>query len=120
MPALLLEDLWRQARKEHRIEVDVYQVVKILNVLARDRIAGLVGKRHRIEKGIERALHQLDERLLDLIFARSTQHRVLENMSDAGRICRRRAEADAEHLVLVAIEEREQLGAGIEMPIEAS
>src|ERR1700730_12087895 len=109
MPALLLEYLRCQSRKEHRIQIDIDQVVEILDILARDRVAGLVRKRHGVEKRIERALHQLDERLLDRIFARAAQHGVLENMGDAGGIGRRSCEADAEYLVFVATQQREQL-----------
>src|SRR5262249_1183270 len=117
MPALLLEYLRCQPRKEHRIQIDVDQVVEILDVLARDRIAGLVWKRHGVEKRVERTLHQLDERLLDRIFARAAQHRVFENMSDAGGIRRRGYETDAKYLVFVAIGEREQLGTGLYLPV---
>src|SRR5215475_5197068 len=100
MPALLLKDLWRQARMEHCIQIDVDEVIEILDVLARYRIAGLVRERHGIEKSVKRALHQFDKGLLDRVFARSAQHRVLQDVGNARGIRRRRAEADTEHLVL--------------------
>src|SRR5260370_387162 len=56
MPAFLLEDLRRQARLEHRIQIDIDKIVEILNILACHRIARLIRKRHGIEKGIERTL----------------------------------------------------------------
>jgi hypothetical protein len=61
---------------------------------------------------LRRALHQLDERLLDRIFARAAQYRVFQNMGDARRIRSRGGEADAEHLVFVTVDQRKQLGTG--------
>src|SRR5262252_57048 len=119
MPALLLEDLRRQARMEHRIEIHVDEVVEVLNILACYRIAGLVRKRHGIEKSVERALQQFDKRLFDRIFARSAQYRVLQDVGDTGGIRRRSTESDAEHLVFIGVDEGDQLRAGGDMVIIA-
>src|SRR5262249_10472800 len=105
------------ARMEHGVEVDVDQVVEILQVLARDRIAGLVRICHGVEEGIERALHQLHKRVLDRVLARPAQHGMLQDVGDAGRVARQGPEGDAEYLILVIIDEREQFGAGPRMAI---
>jgi hypothetical protein len=118
MPALLFEGVRADARVEHGVEIDIDQVVEILQILARDRVTGLVGIGECVEEGVERALHQLDERVLDGIFARSAQHRMLEDVCNARRVRGHRAERHPEHLVLVAVDEREELRAGLGMAIE--
>ncbi len=118
VPAFLPEGVLRDQREEHRVEIDVDEIVEVLEVLAGDRIGGLVRKGHGVEEGVHRALDQLDERLLDRIFARPAEHRMLEDMRDARRILGRRLEGDAEHLVLVVIDEAQHLGAGLLVPVE--
>jgi hypothetical protein len=56
---------------------------------------------------------EFPKRLVDRIFARAAQHRVLENMGGAGGTRRRDCETDANYLVFVAIDKREQLGTGL-------
>jgi len=109
VPALLLEVVRRQAREEHRVEVHIDQVVEVFQVLAGDRVDGLVGVGHRVQKGLKRALDQLDKRIFERIFARAAQHGVLEDMRDPGRVRRRRAESDPKDLVLIIILKREHL-----------
>jgi len=44
MPALLREGVRREKRMEHRVEIDVDEIVEVLQVLAGDRVAGLIRK----------------------------------------------------------------------------
>ncbi len=46
---------------------------------------GLVRKGHRIKKGVQRPLDELDEWFLDRVLARAAKHCVLEDVGDAGR-----------------------------------
>src|SRR5215831_177114 len=111
MPTFLLKGVCSDPRIKNRIKINIDEVVKIPEILACDRIAGLVRKGHCIEESVQRAFHELDKWFFHRVLARAAKHSVLENVDDAGRITRRRAKSDAEHLVLVVIDEREQLGA---------
>ena len=73
MPALLLQDKWGEARIEDSVEVDIYQVVEILEVLARHWITGLVRVSEGIEKGLKGTFHQLHKWLLNGVFARAAK-----------------------------------------------
>ncbi len=53
VPSLLFQDLAGQAGMEDRVQIDVNEVVEVLQVLAGDRVRGLVGKRHCIEERVE-------------------------------------------------------------------
>ena len=112
MPSLLLQHLEREGGKKDRVEIHVDQIVKVLQILAGHRITGPIRIGEGVEKGIERPLEQLDERLLHRVFAGAAQHGVLHDMGHARRIGHRRAEIDAEHLVLVFIDQRQQFGTG--------
>ena len=112
VPAFLLEDVRRDARVEHGVEVDVDQVVEIPEVGRGHGVAGLVRVGEGVEEGLQRAFEQFDEGLLDGVFARAAQDRVFEDMGHAGGVGRRRAEADAEDLVGVVEGEGEDLRPG--------
>ena len=106
MPTFLLEGVRSDPRIKNRVKIDIDEVVEIPEILACDRIAGLVRKGHRIEEGVQRAFHELDEWFLHRVLARAAKHGVLKDVGDAGRVARRRAKSDAKHLVLVVIDER--------------
>src|SRR5690606_5137725 len=55
----------------------------------------------------------------DRKFFRSAQHRMFENVRQAGGILRRCGKGDAEHLVLVVIDERKHLRPGLFVPVMA-
>ncbi len=103
MPSLLLEHMGREARIKDRIKIDINQVVKVLQVLACHRVAGFIRIGEGIEEGLQRTLQELHERLLDRVLARTAQDRVLKNVRHAGRVRDRRAEGNAEDLVLVPV-----------------
>ncbi len=67
MPALLTEGVLViiDQRTEHRVGVDRHQVHQILVVHARHGIHRLVGEGHRVEKGVQRAFHQLDKGIVN-------------------------------------------------------
>ena len=119
MPAFLPEGVFRDQRKQHRIEIHINEVVKVLQVLARHRIGGLVRKCHGVEEGVERPLQQFDEGLLHRIFAAAAQDRMFEDMRHPGRILGRGLEGDAENLVLVVIAERQHFRPGPFVAVEA-
>ena len=103
MPAFLAEDipLFIDVRIEHRVQIDVHQVLEIRVVAARHRVNSLVRISHSIEEGVERTLHKFDKRILDRKIPGAAQHRVLDDMCNAGGILRRRAESDIEYLVVI-------------------
>ncbi len=111
MPPLLGQLLRRQQRVEDGVDVDVEQVVEVLQVGAGCRVDCLVGEGHGVDKRRQRAFHQFEERVLERVFLRTGQHHVLQNVGQAGGVGGRRAEVDAEHLVLVVVLQREELRA---------
>ena len=118
-PAFLRQHARRDARVEDRVQVDVDQVVKILQILAGDRISGLVRVGHGVEEGVERAARQLDEGVLDRVLARAAKHGMFEDVRQAAGIRRRRGEGDAEDLVAVLVFERDELRAAALMAKDA-
>ena len=111
MPPLLHEHLRILTHRwvKHRIQIDIHQILKIAVIAACHGVHRLIGERHRIEERIERALHELHERLLQRILARAAEHGVLHDMRHPRIIDRRRAEADRKHLVVVCRLQKEQL-----------
>ena len=103
VPAFLLQGVFWDKRVEHGVEIDVDQVVEILQVLAGNWIAGLVGVGEGIQEGVERAFGQFNERLFDRIFARAAQDGMFHDVSDAVGRFGRRAERDAKDFVLVRV-----------------
>jgi hypothetical protein len=85
MPAFLIERAWRDPRIENRVKINIDQVVEISEILTCGRILGLVRKGHRIKKGVQRPLYELDEWFLDRVLARAAKHCVFEDVGDAGR-----------------------------------
>ena len=115
VPALLHEDLrvLAHVRVEDGVEVDVHEVLEVLVVAAGHRVHRLVRIRHRIEEGVERALDELDERLLERVLARAAERRVLNDVRDARIVDRRRTERDREDLIVVIVLEEEQARAAL-------
>lgn len=108
------------ARVQHGVEVHVDEVVEVGQVGRRDGIAGAVRVREGVEERVERALHQLDERLLDRVLAAAAEHRVLEDVRDALAVVDGRAEHRAKGLVLVVRGDAgDDLGSGLVVDVEA-
>ena len=119
VPALLLEHARPELREEHGVEVDIDEVVEVLRVLRRDRVARLVRHREGVEEGLQRALEQLDERLLERVLARAAEDAVLEDVRHAGVVGRQRGERDAEDLVVVVRRRhRQDLRSGLAVAVE--
>ena len=119
VPTFLAQVVRRDERVKDRVQVDLDQVVEVLQVGARHRVGRLVGRGEGVEKGVQRPLEQLHEGLLERILLRAAQHRVFQDVGNTGRVGRRRAERDAEDLVLVVVFQREHFGARLRMPVEA-
>ena len=66
MPALLTQGVFVlvEGRIEHSVQIDVHQVMEILIVAAGNWIHGLIREGHSVQKGVQRALDQIHERLL--------------------------------------------------------
>ena len=122
MPPLLLENsaLLVNRRVKHRVEVHVHEVLEVLLVGRGDRVHGFVGKRHRVQEGLHRALQQIDERLLDGELARAAQNRVLEDVENAGVVRGGGFEGDGKRLVRIVVFQIQQSGAAYGMPHHVS
>mmetsp|Transcript_47425 Transcript_47425/g.153933 ORF Transcript_47425/g.153933 Transcript_47425/m.153933 type:complete len:580 (+) Transcript_47425:1475-3214(+) len=123
VPPLLLEDPrpldWvKHAREKARVEIHRDEVEKVLLVLAGDRVHCPVRAGHRIQKGLERALEELDEGLLQRVSPRAAQHRVLEDVRHARVVLWERPEVAREDLVLVRGVDGEHLRRGRLVPVE--
>ncbi len=116
VPALLLENFFRDTRKKNRVQVYVRQVSEVLEIGAGHGVAGLIRIGEGIEKGLQGAFEQFDKGLLDRVFFRAAEHAVFKNMGHAGGIGRGRAKGNAENLVLVIIKDGEQGRARCLMP----
>ena len=104
MPALLIENIrvGEDARAEYRIEIYLHEIEIILLHAARDRIESLIRICHSVEECVHRRLEKLDERLLDRIFVRAAEHRVLKYVEDTSIVLRQSPESYREELVLLA------------------
>ena len=118
MPALLAENVLFlvDIGIEHRVQIHVHQVPEVGVVAAGHGIHGLVRIGHRVQECIERSLDQLQEGVLDREIPRPAQYCVLDNMRDAGRILRRRAESDIKHFIVVVTGKKGHSGACLSVP----
>ena len=103
---------------EDSVRVDVDQIVEILLVLAGHDIACAVGIREGIQKSLQTALQKLDEWILGLVFAATTENAVFQDVRDTRRVRGRGAEGDAKYLVVVITGDRKQLGAALLVLVE--
>mmetsp|Transcript_615 Transcript_615/g.1804 ORF Transcript_615/g.1804 Transcript_615/m.1804 type:complete len:210 (-) Transcript_615:207-836(-) len=108
MPTFLLEDLhvlWvgllRAPWVEHRIQVNVHEIVKVPRVAGGHRVARPVRVSERVEERVQTRFHELHEGLLDRVLPRPAQHRVLQNVRHPRRVLHRRPEHGTKGLVLV-------------------
>mmetsp|Transcript_101881 Transcript_101881/g.287458 ORF Transcript_101881/g.287458 Transcript_101881/m.287458 type:complete len:365 (-) Transcript_101881:19-1113(-) len=86
---------------QHGVEIDVDEVVKILEVATRHRVASTIGKRHRVQERLQARLQELYKGLLEGVLAAAAKDGVLQDVGDAVRVFRRGAEHHAKGLVLV-------------------
>ena len=82
--ALLTEHRLLHQREEYRVTVHLHQVEQIAGHGAARRVDGLVRIGHRIHEGVEAAFDEPDQRVLDPEALRAAEHRVLQNMGNAG------------------------------------
>ena len=117
MPAFLFENAFLPVNIgiQDRVQIHVHQVFEIRIIAAGDRVDGLVGIGHGVEEGIERALGQLNKRILDREIPGSAQDGMLHNVGHAGGILRRGPEADIEDLVLILRGQEDDPGPGLNM-----
>ena len=118
VPPFLLQDLRVLVDQglEHRVQVDVHQVGKILVVAAGHRVDGEIAAGHGVEERVQRSLRKDIERALDGEILRTVQHRMLHDVRDAGIVGRRRLEGHAEDLVVVLADDFQQAGAAFQVP----
>jgi hypothetical protein len=108
MPALLLEDVRVEPGVKNRIQINIDEVVKILDILTGYGIASLVRIGHGIEKGFERTLQKLHKGFLQRIFPGAAQDRVLQDMGHPRGVRRRGSKSDPKDLVLVVIDQGQE------------
>ena len=115
MPALLIKDvgIGEELRGEDSVKVYSGEVQEILSVAAGYRIDGLVIEGHGVQEGVHGSLEQIHERLLDRVFFRSAEDRVLQDVEHAGAVFRDSLESDAEELVVSLVFHPNELCAGL-------
>ena len=104
-----------QQRKEHRVQIHLHEVVKILGVLGRERIEGPVAGRQGIHEAAEAAFEHGEKGIPHRETPRSAQHRMLENVRHARGILGWSPEADAEQVLVVRSLHMHPAGAGLLM-----
>ena len=111
VPALLHEDLglFVDGGAEHRVQIDLHQVVEIFVVAAAYRVDRLVRVGHGVQEGLHGALQQIHEGLPDGETPGAVEHAVLQNVEYAGVVLRQGLEGDGEGLVLVCPGEVQKL-----------
>ena len=67
----------------------------------------------RVQKGVHRVFEQFDEGLLDRVAVRPAEHRVLEDMKDAGVVFWQGGEGDAKGFILLVPLQPDQPRAGL-------
>ena len=117
MPALLTQSIFVfiNQRIKNSVQINIHQVMEVLIVAAGNRINRFIRISHSIQKGVQRALHKVDKRLLQMIFARAAERGMLQNMCHACIICRRRSKGNRKHLVVIIIRKIEKTGAALLM-----
>ena len=88
---------------QHGVHIDVHEVEQVLLVGGGHGVHGLVGEGQGVEERLHRGLEQVDEGFLDRVAVAAAEHRVLEDVEDAGVVGRRGLEGDGEGHVLVVV-----------------
>ena len=73
-------------------------------------ITGFIWKGKGVEKSAERTFEQFHKRLFYRILARTTQHRMFQNVGDPGRVGRRGTKIDSEDFILIFVYQRKHVG----------
>ena len=117
MPALLTQSIFVfiNQRIKNSVQINIHQVMEVLIVATGNRINRFIRISHSVQKGVQRALHKVDKRLLQMIFARAAERGMLQNMCHACIICRRRSKGNRKHLVVIIIRKIEKTGAALLM-----
>ena len=117
MPALLTQSIFVfiNQRIKNSVQINIHQVMEVLIVATGNRINRFIRISHSVQKGVQRALHKVDKRLLQMIFARAAERGMLQNMCHACIICRRRSKGNRKHLVVIIIRKIEKAGAALLM-----
>ena len=115
VPALLHEDLglFVDGGAEHRVQVDLHQVVEIPVVAAAYGVHRLVRVGHGVQEGLHGALQQIHEGLPDGEALGAVEHAVLEDVENAGVVLRQGLEGNGEGLVLVRPVKIQELRLGL-------
>jgi hypothetical protein len=102
-------------RAEYRVEIDPGQIDKILFVLGRYRIHGLVREGHGVKVGVHGALYEIQEGFLNGIVVGTCQNGVLKDMEYSRVIPGKGLEGCGEEFVLAAVIKPSQPGSGLKM-----
>mmetsp|Transcript_120629 Transcript_120629/g.257639 ORF Transcript_120629/g.257639 Transcript_120629/m.257639 type:complete len:305 (-) Transcript_120629:177-1091(-) len=103
VPALLRKDfrIVQCPWMEDGIEIDINEVVEVLEVAARHRVASPVWEGHGIEESLQARFQKLDKRLFERILSAAAEHGMLEHMRNAVGILRGGPEDNPKGLVLI-------------------
>ena len=101
-PVPLLGEVQRiQPREEHRVQVDIQQVIEVLAVLAGKGIGSPVGTGKGIHESVQGAAQHHEEGVAHRIALAAAQRGVFEDVGDAGGILGHGAQRHQEHVLAV-------------------
>ncbi len=97
---------------EHRVQIDPHQVVQVPLIPAGDGVDRLVRVGHGVEEGVQGAFHQFHKGLPHGVVGGTAEHRVLQDVEDAGVVPGPGGKTDAKGLVFLGAVQPDQPGAG--------
>src|SRR5690606_2832135 len=90
-----------QTREKYSIKINVEKIIKVLQVLAGERIGGPVRAGKSIHKGVKRAAYHHEKRIANRIPFAAAQGGVLKNVSDAGGVMGNRAQSHQKNVFII-------------------
>ena len=106
-----------QAGKEHRIQVNVEQVVEIFPVLAGKGVGSPVRAGESIHKRVEGTADHHKKWVAHRVFFATAQGGMFENMGHPAAILGHRAQGHQKHILGVIGADMNMLGAGFDMSV---
>jgi hypothetical protein len=101
-----------QAWEEHRIHVDLEQIVEVLSIARGEGVRGPVAAGEGVHEGVQRAPGHQEEGVAHREALAATERGVLQDVCNARRVLRHGQEGNQEGIVVVLGGEVQVAGAG--------